>query len=636
MAKRKIQFNNNKELDSNVSELGSLSIDFSKSFEGGKEVKLNEFSVRPRLIRDTSIAIYDYLYCDNEITSMGTINSYIGAIRYFWLFLEEYYPNANKKISGKDITTELFNEFYDWSINQPEIEIETSFKIYSRVRRLFECLYDEHPEKMPNKFRPKIRLNKLLVPKKSDTKVKLYSDENISRLERTCREEINKILKRLSKGQQLLSNGEDPRVRGKIKERDELGRIKKVGGKWTKIENILWYLVNVTDGKYLKRPEMKNGHSMLSNVLGGTRPEYKYRTADAYGYLMPTNWDVLPFIVLLAIKTGLNLQSILSLKRNCKEVSLKNKGRCNISYTKEKVGKDIKKRPFSNEGRFSPGQLISEVIRITEILVSTASDEDKELLFLNLTVNSRGVPVKGMDKSYILFMLNGHDNSWISKHELETDVGEALKISFRSTRKTKITNAYKEKGNLAKVSNDAMHRNSSTTVKHYIDLEATNDFHEQTIENVINGIVDDCKGVVINDDIESADSLLIANKLNSTNAVAKNIIKGEQDVFIASCKDFYNSPHGKPNTPCELPWGCFTCSNAIWTSRILPRLVLFFDFIVEQKKGLSDIDWEAKFKIPYIILKYKIFVKFDDETMAWARRASEENTMYIPNSIRTI
>jgi len=642
MAKKKIQFKKSEPLGTNVTELGSLNIDFSKSFKEGRNVSLAEFDSRPRLIRDISIAMSGYLLGNRDITSMTTIESYIRSIRAFWEFLDESVSSTNdKKICGKDITTDFVNEFYSWSINKPDMKPKTGFKIYSRVRRLFEYLHEEHAEKMPEEFNPKLKINSLLHPSESDGNTKTYTDDEISDVERVCRKEINEILNRLAKGKGLLKNGKDPRGQAKgIKKRDSLGRIvsnEDDSSGWANIGNVLWYIENVLDGKYLTHKEAQdNGHFMFNNVLGGTRPEFQYRRSSGYGLLYASNWDLLPFVILLAIKTGLNLESIITLRRDCKELCRTVNSRCNVTYKKSRSNSKYKTKSFSDEGRFSPGQLISEILRLTESSVSMASKNDKSVLFLVLTVQSKGTPVKPYEMSYLSYMLNGHKKAWVRKHGLADDNGELLRISFRSTRKTKINNRYKEAGNLANASADAKHTSSRTTVDHYIDLDATKDFHEQTIANVISGIVDDCKGVVLESAIESADVSDVAKKLNTTKDSAKHIIKGEQDMFIATCKDFYNSPNGKPNSPCQLPWGCFTCSNAIWTSRILPKLVLFYDFILEQKELLSTEDWEAKFMTPYVIMKYKIFTKFSDETMGWARRASVDISLYIPNVIRSI
>ena len=46
----------------------------------------------------------------------------------------------------------------------------------------------------------------------------------------------------------------------------------------------------------------------------------------------------------------------------------------------------------------------------------------------------------------------------------------------------------------------------------------------------------------------------------------------EQDVFIAKCKDFYDSPHTKPGEPCpSAVWECLFCRQCVVTATKLPK-----------------------------------------------------------------
>ena len=54
------------------------------------------------------------------------------------------------------------------------------------------------------------------------------------------------------------------------------------------------------------------------------------------------------------------------------------------------------------------------------------------------------------------------------------------------------------------------------------------------------------------------------------------LLGGEQDVWLSSCRDFFDSPFGTPGAACPTPfWACLGCANAVITTRKLPALLSF-------------------------------------------------------------
>lgn len=125
-----------------------------------------------------------------------------------------------------------------------------------------------------------------------------------------------------------------------------------------------------------------------------------------------------------------------------------------------------------------------------------------------------------------------------------------------------------------------------------------------------------------------------AKVLGTDKETAEQVLRGEQDVFFASCKDFYNRPGGQPNTPCDKPWGCFLCSNAIITLHVLPRVVAFRDFMLEEHGKLSTEDWNAKFGEVWNVLTHDVLSKFSPEAISEATRLARDEVLYIPLALR--
>jgi hypothetical protein len=179
------------------------------------------------------------------------------------------------------------------------------------------------------------------------------------------------------------------------------------------------------------------------------------------------------------------------------------------------------------------------------------------------------------------------------------------------------------------VSRDAAHTLSRTSID-YVNNDSTKEIHEQAIEDGIKAAVRVARPTVIDSDsIPEA-----ARILGASESVAEEILRGEQDVFISSCRDFYNKPGGPPNTACDEPWECFECGNSVITRHVLPRVIAFRDFMLQQKIELSPRDWAEKFGRVWTILSEAVLPKFSVEAIAEAERYAALEKFYIPISLQ--
>src|SRR3546814_4162686 len=77
--------------------------------------------------------------------------------------------------------------------------------------------------------------------------------------------------------------------------------------------------------------------------------------------------------------------------------------------------------------------------------------------------------------------------------------------------------------------------------------------------------------------------------------ISTALLNGEQDVWLASCGNFYSSPFASAGTPCPTPfWACLDFRNAVMTAGKLPAILPFPSFVDAQRLGLSAAAWTAK------------------------------------------
>ena len=115
------------------------------------------------------------------------------------------------------------------------------------------------------------------------------------------------------------------------------------------------------------------------------------------------------------------------------------------------------------------------------------------------------------------------------------------------------------------------------------------------------------------------------------------LLDGEQDVWLASCGNFYSSPFGPSGSPCPTPfWGCLDCRNAVITARKLPAILAFLAFIDEQRTAMGQAEWAAKFGHAHARIARQILPAFGDDVVAQARTqiATHPPALYLPPEAR--
>lgn len=604
----------------NVTALGSLMFDMRDTLGSFAYMDLRAISRHQLLARDFVAALYAHA-SPGRISSDYSVSTYTALIQEFLEYCStEAVPDDFRMA---EIGFDFLLDFRTY-VRLVNVDFKTGVRrrAYGNLVRLLQAGGEiglAHPDLEPPRNFRFVRDGDATQP---------YSAGEALDVEDACRCHIKELLARLKKGQELLKVGKNPRAKP---ERDpKTGRIvakSPLERAWNQLPNLLWYIENCLDGKFLTGKELRaGGHTSFDySISGGWGGSF--RKNDVYAHLYPLTVDLIPFVVLLAKTTGRNESSILGLRRKCLQ-ELEN-GRYVLWYEKNR-GKDRQyKKIVRNDGPFSPVALIKTLQRITEPLVRHAAPECRDKLLLGLTVQGHGLDaVKPPDPSYMLFQMN-KDGGWCEQRALVDEHGKPLKISFRRWRTHYLVKKYAKHGQLSKVSRDAAHTLSETTVS-YLENDSTKRFHEQAVEAGIQSAIAIARPIVLVDDSPSN----VAEALNVDSSVAAKVLRGEQDVFFASCRDFYNRPGGPVNTPCDKPWGCLMCSNAIITRHVLPRVLAFRAFMLQQQTELSDDDWNEKFGPTWQVLTADIIPKFSADAISEAERCVDDGTLYIPLAMR--
>lgn len=601
----------------NVRHIGSLVFDKRAELGPAAFFDLTSEQRYPLLARDLVAALYEHVR-PSRIGSDLTVRAYATAIREVLTYCSEMaFPSSFRLI---DLSREHVLDY------RSHLNIRFAAQKSSVRRRRFGCLLRLIQAASSISLAPPECFGPRNFPHIRDSdRTQPYPAGELLDLEGACRTDILKLATRLERGKQLLAEGVAP---GR-----KVGRDSRTGQflpqspserSWIQLPNLLWYVVHVLDGQYLKRAQLMAGHTSFNNSLMGVWGG-EHRKADVYSYLYPSTEDLIPFVLLLVKTTGRNESSILNLRRDCVQQI---NGRYVLWYTKNRGAARTYKKGIANDGPFSPVQLIRQVREITEPLVRLAPPEVRDQLLLGLAVGSRN-PVQHLDPCYLKFKMN-REAGWCDARDLKTESGRPLRASTRRLRVNYLTDRYRRTGHLGKVSRDAAHTHASTTIPYLVN-DATKHIHEEAVERGIRK----ARSLATLTVIAESDAAAASEILKVDESTAARILSGEQDVFIASCRDFYNRPGGKLNTPCDKPWECLFCPNAVITTHVLPRVVKFRDFIRQQRSILSDADWNDRLGKAWQVLHRDILPRFSADALAHAERLAADEVLYIPLGLKS-
>lgn len=616
MKVRQSKFTNLPPVVTNVITLGSLVFNHPKLQGPGAVLDLTNYR-HAAFARDLVASLYKRVEVAN-ISVHRSLGAYFACVRDIMEYIDS--ENLPKSFRMVNIDADFLREFKVYLVESTLTrKSERRRRRYGDLMRILEA--GKKLGLWSSNFTPPRNFGCV----DDGDKTQPYMASELIDIEKLCRDQINELCTRIELGRELVAQGVDPRGR-QMPRTYVNGRQVAVPVNlrpWNQLPNLLWYVKYVLRGRYLTHERLANGHTSFQQAgNGGPNGEKIYTKAVIYGYFYPLNVDMIPFLNLLEKKLGSNEASLVGLKRDCL-VPLERGYR--LDYEKGRSKKKQLELTLYDDGPNSAVATIKTLLRLTKPLVKFANPSDKNRLFLCLTPGpNRTNPVKPIDACYVKSMMN-RPRGWTEKHGLKDQHGKKLKMSARSLRVSKLSANYRKDGNYKKTMRQAAHTLAETTVKHYLDNDSTKIIHDLAVTDGINALRAVSRPKVLpTDDVEAA-----AKVLDLPKTKARQILNGKQDVFIAACRNFLNKPGGEPDTPCDEPWGCLVCSNAVVTRHILPRLIAFRDFLIGEQQKDADA-FIAKFGDALDIICREILPVFQASVIKEAERYAANGDFYVP------
>jgi hypothetical protein len=330
--------------------------------------------------------------------------------------------------------------------------------------------------------------------------------------------------------------------------------------------------------------------------------------------------DIPPLLTFLSLETGLEIECCKTLTIDC--LQNQGPGTVEIAYVKRRArGAEHKHIRVRDGGLGTPGGLIRKLIEVTAF---TRQFVPSDCLWLYYYTGRKQLRA-GVEHQQELV------DRWTGSHGIFDDNGQPLRLVLSRLRKTHKALWYlKTDGHMARF---AVGHTPEIAARHYADIPSLRPLHEATVAEAFAEAAQAAGPTILGPDDEH--SWRRGGTMSGGNSNVDALLDGEQDVWLAACSGFDQSPFGEAGSPCPQPfWGCLECRNAVITARKLPAIVAFQQFIEAQRVGLSTADWAMKFGRAHDRITKQILPAFSDSLIGEARREAEQHSLYLPPEAR--
>jgi hypothetical protein len=345
-----------------------------------------------------------------------------------------------------------------------------------------------------------------------------------------------------------------------------------------------------------------SGSDFQKILVAAERDVQQIRQAYKAGDVPTSAQQLIPLMVLIAARTGMNTFSLYGLGRGCLVPHELDEKLFYCVWDKPRAGKQ-QRQIHRAGGRNQNGvvELIRFLRQYTEPLASRAGPAERTKLFLYLgqrrfSDSSIVSPSTTSGDSFV-----GNFREFVERHALPH-------FSLVNMRASAATQLYLETGgNLRKVQQFLQHARLSTTVK-YLLSSITEPFHARVIQKAQEKMLE--RITVVPEKRATG-----VSQLNLPKAQARKIAAGRFDTGCGSCRDPYDSPQPgeEKGRPCTSFHACFSCPNGLWFLDDLPQVIAMRNRLVSFESDMKAKDWEAVYGESVRIINEQIIAAFRPE-----------------------
>ena len=329
--------------------------------------------------------------------------------------------------------------------------------------------------------------------------------------------------------------------------------------------------------------------------------------------------QIIPFMILIAARTGINPDALWDLGRDCLIPHEIDEECFYCVWDKPRAGMQQKQlHRVDRRKQMGVVELIQFMRRYTEPLARQAGPPANKKLFLYFSENT-------LLKSRLISACTAPRLSFRRLREFR-DRHRLPPFALSNIRPSAATLLYLQTGgNLGKVRQFLQHAHFSTTIK-YVLNHISEQFNARVIQKAQARMVE--RVTVIPQRREVG-----IKRLNLPNSQAAKILDGRFDTGCGACRDPYDSPQTgeEKGRPCTSFHACFSCPNGLWFLDDLPMVIATRDRFLRLRSEMTLGDWDAVYGNSVRIINDNIVAAFRPEQIERAtQRAKElENSVLI-------
>jgi hypothetical protein len=539
----------------------------------------------PRLTRCLAEVLRRSVQDDGTRGSWHGVLNAARHLRGFVQFIAAVEVPAADQFGLADLEPEHLDAFEQALLVQHGPDSTQPYAAMAHVTQALRAAAAVEPERVTAELAARIRFNAREVTLVRKEPLDAYPPGVFEAVKNAATQDVRKILQRIQEGEAWAARGDDPDVAG-----------------WSRTENILWHIIH--------HGPVASGHHETTAIrrAGGIRWHNRWL------HLRPL--DLVPLLVLLISLTGMEPECAKTLRADC--LINPARGFVGIRYLKRRArGHEAKTLRVSDGGALHhPGGLLRVVLRLTQ---HSRTATGSPALWLDHSGSGTHESFDPHNAGRALWPVT---QQWMRQHQLNELIdydGQPASLDLRRLRKSYKSQQYlKAAGVLADFTTG---HSTDVAARHYADIGAHRELHEQAVED---GLVEArdvaSPPVVVDDDGTRLD----AGPLDLPAHEVQAALSGATDVFLASCRDFHDSPFAAKGKPCPSAlWGCLECPNAVFSTRHLPQVLLFLDFIERQREDLSVAEWNSRYAIAWQRIVEGIRNKFACSQIETARAVAQ-------------
>lgn len=546
------------------------------------------------------------------------------------IFLRYTQDVSSQTRKGLHNSLRVFNGFLDWKAEgdnaQPihstfefsatllveyQIYLETILNhkenvastYYNRFGRVLNLIRLYHPEYLSSDFRPPECRFKFTPYQPEAASANIISLSDLALIARAALKEVGEIREKHGRAIRMLAES-DQHVG-----RDGAGKVPR--GYWKEVSNALKYIVNergVTGySSPVKSSLRRNGHPSVMTLLG-------WYTPISTGHLIP-------FMVLLFIRTALNVTTLCRLKRDCMAEHPLPVGLTMVRFSKPRAGsRSSQEQNFPSNQTNGVVDLLKFLLEYTKPLVNLASDAEKSYLFLyrdGFREVRSGIAAIGFGNRSLRQFVDRNGLPPFNFNQLRPSVATALYLQTRD---------------IFRVQRLLGHANVRTTVRYIKGMVVRAQHNKEMFE----GIEKMTEAILEFEPREAGYQVfvqpvreVVAGKIRNRELSPEGggrIIGGGCKTFLGRCKDPENSPQpgevkGKV---CSSLHACIFCPNCWIFAEDLPSVIRYRDSLLLERDNMTDSGWDKLYGDALREIDGSILTAFPAEDVRRAERKVRE------------